>query len=173
MSVRIALAFGASLFLVACGNADAAASKGHGAASSASINWSEPTLNAAKVDYVFNAMNKMTDYAIAHPDFDMDAAAMDGSETEADYAKRMNADPKLRAMFTATGIDPAHYANASGTLFGSMFGVGLAGKNIDRAKLPQAAQYYLDHKAEIDGRMNAFKAKGEALARAHGEDDSQ
>ena len=175
MSVRIALAFGASLFLVACGNADAAASKGHGAAaaSSASTNWSDATLNAAKVDYAFNAMNKMTDYAIAHPDFDMDAAAMDGSETEADYAKRMNADPKLRAMFAATGIDPAHYANASGTLFGSMFGVGLAGKNLDRSKLPQAAQYYLDHKAEIDGRMNAFKAKGEALARAHGEDDSQ
>jgi hypothetical protein len=54
-----------------------------------------------------------------------------------------------------------------------MFGVGLAGKNIDRAKLPQAAQYYLDHKAEIDGRMAAFKKKGEALARQHGEDDSE
>jgi len=174
MSVRIALAFGASLCLVACGNADAAASKGHGAAAgSASINWSDATLNAAKVDYVFNAMNKMTDYAIAHPDFDMDAVAMDGSETEADYAKRMTADPKLRGMFAATGIDPAHYANASGTLFGSMFGVGLAGKNIDRAKLPQAAQYYFDHKAEIDGRMAAFKKKGEALARQHGEDDSE
>src|SRR5690242_12810195 len=73
MSVRIALAFGASLCLVACGNADAAASKGHTAASSASTNWSDATLNAAKVDYVFNAMNKMTDYALAHPDFDMDA----------------------------------------------------------------------------------------------------
>jgi hypothetical protein len=155
MSVRIALAFGASLCLVACGNADAAASKGYGAAAgSASINWSDATLNAAKVDYVFNAMNKMTDYAIAHPDFDMDAVAMDGSETEADYAKRMTADPKLRGMFAATGIDPAHYANASGTL-------------------PQAAQYYLDHKAEIDGRMAAFKKKGEALARQHGEDDSE
>jgi len=155
MSVRIALAFGASLCLVACGNADAAASKGHGAAAgSASINWSDATLNAAKVDYVFNAMNKMTDYAIAHPDFDMDAVAMDGSETEADYAKRMTADAKLRGMFAATGINPAHYANASGTL-------------------TQAAQYYLDHKAEIDGRMAAFKKKGEALARQHGEDDSE
>jgi ABC-type glycerol-3-phosphate transport system substrate-binding protein len=174
MSVRIALAFGASLCLAACGNADAAASKGHGAASSsASINWSDATLNAGKVDYFFNAMNKMTDYALAHPDFDMDAVAMDGSETEADYARRMNADPKLRGMFTATGIDPAHYANASGTLIGSMFGVGLAGKNLDRSKLPQAAQYYLDHKAEIDGRMNAFKAKGEALAKQHGGDDSE
>jgi hypothetical protein len=68
MSVRIALAFGASLCLVACGNADAAASKGHGAAAaSASINWSDATLNAAKVDYVFNAMNKMTDYAAPIP----------------------------------------------------------------------------------------------------------
>ena len=175
MSVRTSLAVAAGLFIVASGFPTTATAAGvhRPAARPASTNWTDATLDAAKVDYFFKAMDKMTDYAIAHPEFDMDAIAMDGNETEADYAKRMNADPKFRKFFTETGIDPEHYANASGTLIGSMFGAGLAGKNLDRSKMPQAAQYYLDHKAEIDGRMAAFKAKGEALAREHGGDDSE
>lgn len=173
MSVRISLVFAASLFLVACGNSDATAAT-HGAASSSSTNWSDDTLNATKVDYYFSTMENLVDYGMAHPDADLDAIAMDGNETEADYAKRMNADPKLRAIFTATGIDPLRYANVTGVMTGTMFGVGLAGKNVDRSKLPQAAQYYLDHKAEIDARMAGFQAKAKAMAKAHGvSDDSE
>jgi ABC-type glycerol-3-phosphate transport system substrate-binding protein len=172
MSVRISLVFAASLFLVACGNSDASAAT-HGAAPSASTNWSDDRLDATKVDYYFSAMEKLTNYAIAHPDVDLDAVAMDGSETEADYAKRMNADPKLKGIFTATGIDPLRYANVTGVMTGTMFGVGLAGKNLDASKLPQAAQYYLAHKAQIDSRMAAFQAKEKALITAKGGDDSE
>ena len=119
-------------------------------------------------------MEKLPNYAIAHPDADLDAIAMDGNETEADYAKRMNADPKLRNIFTATGIDPLRYANVTGVMTGTMFGVGLAGKNLDASKLPQAAQYYLAHKAQIDARMAAFQAKEKALIKAKGGgDDSE
>lgn len=171
MSVRVSLAAAAGLFVVASAHPVIAA-----AAHSAHIgstNWTDASLDATKVDYFFSAMTRLTDFALAHPDVDLDAIAMDGSETEADYAKRMNADPKLRTIFTSTGIDPVHYANASGVLIGSMFGVGLAGKNLDPSKLPQGARYYLAHKAEIDGRMAAFKAKGEALAKQKGDDDSE
>lgn len=173
MSVRTSLVIAASLFLVSCGNSDATAAT-HGAASSTSTNWSDDRLDAAKVDYYFSTMEKLADYGMTHRDVDLDAIAMDGSETEADYAKRMNADPKLRAIFTATGIDPLRYANVTGVMTGTMFGVGLAGKNVDRSKLPQAAQYYLDHKAEIDARMAGFQAKAKAMAKAHGiTDDSE
>lgn len=173
MSVRISLVFAASLFLVACGNSDATAAT-HGAASSSSTNWSDDTLNATKVDYYFSTMEKLVDYGMAHPDADLDAIAMDGNETEADYAKRMNADPKLRAIFTGAGIDPLRYANVTGVMTGTMFGVGLAGKNLDTSKMPQAAQYYVAHKAEIDARMADFQAKVKAKAKAHGiKDDSE
>jgi hypothetical protein len=170
MSVRVTLALSASLFIVGLGNSATAAT--HGAAASAT-NWADDRLDAAKVDYYFSTMEKITDYAMKHPDADLDAIAMDGSETEADYAKRMNADPKLRAIFTATGIDPLRYANVTGVMTGTMFGVGLAGKNVDAAKLPQAAQYYLAHKAQIDGRMAAFQAKAKAMAKQMGVDDSE
>ncbi len=171
MSVQKSLAF-ASLFLVAFGNFGAAAAA-HGAAASASTNWSDDRLDAAKVDYFFSTMEKLTDYAVAHPDVDLDAIAMDGSETEADYANRMNADPKLHKIFTATGIDPLRYANVTGVMTGTMFGVGLAGKNLEASKLPQAAQYYLAHKAQIDGRMAAFQAKEKALIKEKGGDNSE
>ena len=171
MSVRVSLAAAAGLFFAVPANpATAAAAHSSGVAST---NWTDASLDATKVDYFFSAMTKLTDFALAHPDVDLDAIAMEGSESEADYAKRMNADPKLRSIFTATGIDPVHYANASGALIGSMFGVGLAGKNLDPSKLPQAARYYLAHKAQIDARMAAFKAKGEALAKQRGDDDSE
>ena len=85
----------------------------------------------------------------------------------------MNADPRLQKIFTATGIDPLRYANVSGVMVGTMLGVGLAGKNIDAAKMPQAAQYYLAHKAQIDARMAAYQEKGKALAREKGGDDSE
>jgi hypothetical protein len=172
MSVQKSLAF-ASLFLVAFVNSGAMAAT-HAAAASASTNWSDDKLDAAKVDYYFRAMEKFFDYGIAHSDFDMDALAMDGSETEADYAKRMNGDPKLRTVFTSTGIDPVRYANVTGIMVGTMFGVGLAGKNLDVSNMPQAAQYYVAHKGEIDGRMAALQAKAKAIAKRHGvEDDSE
>jgi len=171
MSVRVTLALSASLFLVAFG---ASGTVAFANASSASTNWSDDKLDAAKVDYFFSTMEKITTYAMAHPDADLDAIAMDGSETEGDYARRMNADPKLRSIFTATGIDPVRYANVTGVMTGTMFGVGLAGKNIgDPSKLPQAAQYYLAHKAQIDGRMAAFQAKEKALMKEKGGDDSE
>jgi hypothetical protein len=40
--------------------------------------------------------------------------------------------------------------------------------------MPQAAQYYVAHKGEIDGRMAALQAKAKAIAKRHGvEDDSE
>lgn len=173
MSVRMTLAFAGGLALVACGNSDNAAAATHGAAmtKSAATNWNDATLDAAKVDYYFSAMEKVTDFAVAHPDFDMDAIAMDGNESEADYAKRMNADPKLRKFFAAVGLDPLRYANVTGVMTGAMFGVGLAGK-MDPAKMPQAAQYYVAHRAQIDARMHAFQEKAKAMIQQSGGDDS-
>lgn len=177
MSVRISLAVGAGLFVVACGNSGNAAAQGrtaklYTAGMTATTNWSDANLDAAKVDYFFKTMSKFTDYQIAHPDFDLDAVSMDGNESEADYAKRMNADPKLRQVFVSTGIDPAHYANAAGLLIGAMFGVGIAGK-LAPSKMPQAAQYYLAHKSEIDSKMGALRDKAKAMAKQTGEDDQE
>lgn len=163
MSIRVALAFGASLCLIACGNSGATVAEAHGTGAAAvaadpATNWSDDTLNATKVDYVFSSFDKMIAYAKAHPGVDMDKMAMDGDETEADYARRINADPQMRQVFAATGIDPARYANANGILMGSMFGVAAAGDHLDKSKLPQAAQYYLAHRAEIDARMKKLTA---------------
>ena len=170
MSVRVSLAVAAGLFLAGSANPaiGAAAHSVH-----AGTNWSDASLDAVNVDYFFTVMDKFLDYAVAHPDFDMDAISLDGNETEADYAKRINADPRLRKFFTATGIDPQRYANVSGVMVGTMLGVGLAGKNVDASKLPQAAQYYLAHKAQIDARMTAYQQKGKALAKQMGDDDSE
>ncbi len=170
MPVQKSLAF-ASLFLPAFVLSGATAAT-QGAATSASTNWSDDQLDAAKVDYFFKTMEKFGDYAMAHPDFDMDVIAMDGSETEAAYAKRINGDQKLRTVFTSMGIDPVRYANVTGIMVGTMFGVGLAGKNLDLSKMPQAAQYYVAHRAEIDARMAAFHEKEKAIAKQHGVDDN-
>jgi hypothetical protein len=176
MSVRMTLAFAAGLFLVFGGNSGNSVAEAHGAAASAagsaSTSWNDATLNAAKVDYYFSAMEKLTDYAVAHPDFDMDAIAMDGNESEADYTKRMNADPKLRKVFAAMAIDPLRYANVTGVMTGTMLGVGLAGK-MDPSKMPQAAQYYLAHKAQIEARMKAFEDKARSMIKQSGGDDSE
>jgi hypothetical protein len=170
MSVRISLALAASLFVVAFGiSTDVVAAAAAGR--SAATNWNDATLDATKVDYFFKTMDKFLDYVVAHPEFDLDTVAMDGNESEADYARRASADPKLRKIFDATGIDPAHYANASGVLMGSMLGVGLAGKIAEPSKLPQAAQYYLAHKAQIEARMAAYQEKGKAIADRMGADD--
>ena len=176
MSVRTSLALTAGLLLVACGNSGDTA-QAHGAATHSvgvsATNWNDATLNDAKVDYYFTAMSKLVDYQLAHPDFDMDAMAMDGNESEADYAKRINADPKLREVFTASGLDPLRYANVTGVMTGAMFGVGLAAGKVDPSKMPQAAQYYVAHKAQIDARMAAFQKKGEEMMRQRGGDDSE
>lgn len=175
MPVRTTLAIAAGLSAIFCGTTVAAANHGSAGASheSSTTNWADATLDAAKVDYFFHVMDKLLDYQIAHPDADLDAIALDGNESEAEYAKRINADPKLKAIFTATGIDPQRYANVSGIMVGTMLGVGLAGKNVDPAKLPQAAQYYLAHKAQIDARMAAYQAKGKALAKQMGDGNSE
>lgn len=176
MPVRTTLAIAAGLFAVFCGNPTIAAAS-HAAAGasrgSSSTNWTDATLDAAKVDYFFKVMDKFLDYQVAHPEADLDAIALDGNESEAAYAKRINADPKLSKIFAATGIDPLRYANVSGVMVGTMLGVGLAGKNVDPAKMPQAARYYLAHKAQIDARMAAYQEKGKALAKQMGDVDSE
>ncbi len=176
MQVRTMAALSAGVFLVACGSSGNANADSDGVAMAAAVaaapsaNWNDATLNAAKVDYFFASMDKFLAYKKANPDFDMDATSINSGETETDYAKRMNSDPQLRQLFTSTGVKPAHYANAAGVLMGAMLGAGL-GANADQSKMPQAVRYYTAHKADIERRMAALQAKGEALAESAGDSD--
>ena len=85
MPVRVSLAAAASLFLAVSANPAFAATGAHSAAAhaagTAATNWTDASLNAAKVDYFFTVMDKLLDYQIAHPDADLDAIALDGNES--------------------------------------------------------------------------------------------
>jgi hypothetical protein len=90
-----------------------------------------------------------------------DIAAQEGDETAAQYAARMQADPKARALLTSAGLSIEEFAQVNEALLAGMMTAGAlesgALKAIPDGINPQYVDFAREHKAELEAKVTALQ----------------